>query len=411
MKKKLFARATTGKTKFLELETEGAYLITRWGYIDGKQQETRELCEEKNVGKSNATTPEEQAISEFERKFKKKKESGYLEEAAFKAKGTTEQVPDLSSLQKQFCPCKPIAKSPKDALTHGYLADRKYNGVNIILVKDGDSFPHIYTRRIDDITEQLFQLKEIYEIFDLMKPKSMILVELIYRNNDDIEVPEKLRALINKRRSAEAVKERYIEISKDGYISPIIFDVLFWDDMFWGDREFIERRLLLKLIYEEKVPTQELFTQKLVDKGKKLGWEGFILRDPTGTIAYTMNGKAKRTGSWKWKYEETDDFIVVDAVYGKGKHDKYFARFKLAQYDKDGVLIDCGYCGPGRLKVTELQEIYNDREENKKYRVKPYMVVEVVYRVRTKDDKLEFPVLQRIRDDKKFTECIYNTKT
>jgi ATP-dependent DNA ligase len=184
---------------------------------------------------------------------------------------------------------------------------------------------------------------------------------------------------------------------------------MFWGGKFVGDENFGYRRSLLVKHIGKNVPQDFKFNESLIKHGRKEKWEGFILRKRAGKIVYTMNGKAKRTGSWKWKYEETDDFIVVDAEYGKGKHDKYFARFKLAQYDKNGELIDCGYCGPGTLKITELEEIYKNRKAvGGVYKIKPYMVIEVAYRVRTKDGKLEFPVFQRIRDDKKDEECVYD---
>ena len=147
MKTKLYAKSTSGKTKFIELEVDGAYLITRWGYADGKIQETKELCEAKNTGKVNATTAEQQAIEEFERKKKKKMDEGYTENKMIIGILQVDK-PDLSNLQKRFCPCKPIAKPPKDALSGEYLADRKYNGVNLIITKERQHSGHIYTRRI-----------------------------------------------------------------------------------------------------------------------------------------------------------------------------------------------------------------------------------------------------------------------
>lgn len=405
MKKRLEAISTSGKTKFIEIEAKDEYLITRWGYVDGKVQETKEKCEAKNVGKKNFISAEEQAVIRLERKAKKKMDEGYTPPGII----IVNKEPNLSALQKQFAPCKPIAKPPKDVFTGGYLADRKFNGVNIILVKDKDLNPHIYTRRIDDITEQLYQLSEVKCIFNHIPAESMILVELIYISNGS-EKPENLRALINKRRSAQAVKERYDKISKNGAITLIAFDVMFWKGSFIGDKDFTERRSILIRNMEENVPVDCIFNQQLIDKGKRYGWEGFVLRKPDGKITYTMNGKAKRFGSWKWKYEITDDFIVVDAEYGKGKHDGYFARFKLAQYDKNGDLVDCGYCGPGNLKVNELKEIHAARKAlGGIYTVKPYMVIEVLFRARASGGvKLEFPVFKRIRDDKKPTECIFN---
>jgi ATP-dependent DNA ligase len=406
MKKRLEAVATTGKIKFIEIEAENEYLITRWGYVDGKVQETKEKCEAMNIGKKNFISAEKQAILRLERKIKKKMESGYTVPGAVHL---VDKFPNLSALQKYFAPCKPIAKPPKDALSGGYLADRKYNGVNLIITKDKNGFGHIYTRRIDDITKNLEDLPEFEKVVKAIPSKSMLLIELIYVNNNRVEEPEHLRALINKRRSKEAVHERYHKINKNGKIVLMVFDVMFWNGKNMCDVPFLKRRGGLDSMMSFRVPVAVEFTQRLIDlqKGK---WEGFVLRKPDGKITYTMNGKAKRFGSWKWKYEITDDFIVVGAEYGKGKRDRYFSRFKLAQYNKDGDLVDCGYCGPGNLKVAELEDLHKNRKATDgTYNIKPYMVIEVLFRARASGGvKLEFPVFKRIRDDKKPTECIYN---
>lgn len=59
--------------------TEGADICTEYGQIDGKKQLARKTAEAKNTGRSNATTPEQQAVSEaksmwthrVERKYRK----------------------------------------------------------------------------------------------------------------------------------------------------------------------------------------------------------------------------------------------------------------------------------------------------------------------------------------------------
>ena len=416
MKKKLEGLSRSGKRKFIELEAKDQYLITKWGFVDGKTQETKEKCEPKNIGKSNEISAEEQAIVRLERKVKKKIDEGYIDISSpinmvgKKGVGMSPilhiEEPNLSALQKYFTPCKPITKPPKDALTGEYLADRKYNGVNLILTKDQNGVNHIYTRRIDDITENLEDLHEFSYVLRKMRHNSMLLVELIYVKNNGEEAPEYLRALINKRRSKEAVHERYHKINKDGCINVMVFDVMFWNGKNVCDEPFLKRRGILDSQMSFNVPVSIKFNQKMIDtyKGR---WEGFILREPDGKIKYSMNGKAIRTGSWKWKYQTTEDFIVVDAIYGKGKHDKYFARFKLGQYDENGEIVDCGFCGPGNLKVEELKELHKNRKNvDGSYKIDPFMVIEVQFRARASGGiKLEFPVFKRIRDDKKHTEC------
>lgn len=424
MKTKLLAKSTSGKTKFIELEVDGNYLVTRWGYIDGKQQETKELCEAKNIGKVNATTAHEQAILDYNRKIKKKKDEGYIDEnlwvsnmvgtpASGQLPTKQDELPNLSNLQKYFCPCKPIVKPPKDCLNGLYLADRKFNGVNLIWTRDENGRHHIYTRRIEDITDNIIWMPEFQKIEKHLANNSMILLELTYFDNTRssstvLERPEQLRGIINSKRSLADVKKHYDVISQTGYIMPVIFDVMFWESKFMGNYFFEFRRRKLIQHFPAYVASCDVFNKHSINKGKENGFEGFILRELKGKLTYTMNGKAKRFGSWKYKFEETDDFVVIMAEKGKGKNDKYFARFNLIQYDKNGLIIDCGYCGPGTLKVEELKELYKERSDsNGDYKILPFLVVEVLYRARTKDGKLEFPVLQRIRDDKKPEECIY----
>ena len=402
MKKRIEAISRTGKIKFLELEANGENLITRWGYVDGKVQETTEKCEEKNIGKSNYISAEMSALAEFERKLKKKMEEGYDTPENIKKKlEAGEEKPNLRSLQKYFTPCKPIAKKPKTPFDGTFVAERKFNGVNIIFVVDEDGEKQIYTRSIDDITENVEDLTVFDVILKRMKKGSMVLVELIYTTNH-IEYPQALRAIINARSTKEKVHTRYDELIKKGALVAVPFDIMFWNGIFVGDQPFVKRRNVLSK-YFINTPEVVNFTEKVADKGKNLGWEGFILRKNDSIIEYTMNGKASRKGSWKYKFEQTDDFFIVDAEYGKGKNADYFARFKLAQYDKNGKMIDCGYAGPGKMTQKQLRELYAERSDSDgDYKLKPYLVIEVEFRARQPDTaKLEFPIFSRIRDDKK----------
>lgn len=400
-KKRLEALSQTGKVKFIEVEVDGPYLITRWGYVDGKVRETKELCLPKNIGKANETTAEAQAVLQFERKIKRKIEEGYSEGSV-----KVDTRPDLDSLQKYFAPCKPISKPPADCLNGSYLADRKYNGVNIIFTRGKDA--HVYTRRIDEITNNVSEIPEIRQVLEAIPEGTLLLSELVYINNDGMEEPEMLRGLINKSRTKEIVMNHYREIIKRGKLIPVIFDVLFWKNKDMTAVQFLERRKILSSVDSFIVPKMYKFNKRLIEIARKENWEGFILRKPNGTLKFTMNGKPARFGSWKWKFEYTDDFIVLDATHGKGKHSGHFARFLLGQFNRDGDILEMGWCGPGKLSNEELDELYAERNLNDQYKVEPYLVVEVLYRTRTKYGKLEFPVLQRIRDDKRPEECIYN---
>ena len=61
--------------------------------------------------------------------------------------------------------------------------------------------------------------------------------------------------------------------------------------------------------------------------------------------------------------------------------------------------------GPGVLKHAELEELTKEIDSGKR---KFPFVAEVEFREQHEDSfKLEHPVFQRIRDDKKVEECLY----
>jgi len=82
---KLYALASTGKVKTWQIEVhetmEGIGIITTsHGYLDGKIQSNPKLIRKgKNIGKSNETTPYQQAFNEAESKWKSKKDQNYIE--------------------------------------------------------------------------------------------------------------------------------------------------------------------------------------------------------------------------------------------------------------------------------------------------------------------------------------------
>lgn len=81
----LYAIAKTGKTKQWKIYVENVcgqiFIVNEYGYVDGKQAQTRRLIEEgKNVGKANETTPEQQAVLEAQSKFTKQVKAGYTED-------------------------------------------------------------------------------------------------------------------------------------------------------------------------------------------------------------------------------------------------------------------------------------------------------------------------------------------
>jgi len=69
--------STTGAKQIMEIWSNDNTFTVRWGQLEGKMQEKVTECFEKNVGKTNYITPNEQAIKEAEAYHVRKVKSGY----------------------------------------------------------------------------------------------------------------------------------------------------------------------------------------------------------------------------------------------------------------------------------------------------------------------------------------------
>ena len=76
----LYARASSGKVKQWAVHTVGDLIVTEYGYLTGKKQLSEKQAKAKNVGKSNETTPEEQAELEAQSLWKRQVDKGYIED-------------------------------------------------------------------------------------------------------------------------------------------------------------------------------------------------------------------------------------------------------------------------------------------------------------------------------------------
>lgn len=81
-KKVLFGAAKTGKFKIWSVWTEGEVLYIQHGAEGGKQQLKEEKVKGKNIGRSNETTPAQQAELEAMSRWRKQIDKGYREDKA-----------------------------------------------------------------------------------------------------------------------------------------------------------------------------------------------------------------------------------------------------------------------------------------------------------------------------------------
>ncbi len=79
----LYKKTSTGATQMWQIGVDGNNIIVNFGQVDGKIQRTEEIIKDgKNAGRSNATTPEQQALAEATAKWEGKIKKGYVEDVS-----------------------------------------------------------------------------------------------------------------------------------------------------------------------------------------------------------------------------------------------------------------------------------------------------------------------------------------
>ena len=75
----LFKKDSKGRMRIWTIRTEGPEIIENYGLITGKQARNNKTCKGKNLGRSNETSPEEQAKKEMISRVAKKRDEGYVD--------------------------------------------------------------------------------------------------------------------------------------------------------------------------------------------------------------------------------------------------------------------------------------------------------------------------------------------
>ena len=88
---KLYKKTSTGADQYWQIETEGSWIIERYGKVGGKEIVAKDLIKEgKNIGRANETTPKMQAQAEAQSKWEAKIKKGYVEDLKRAQAGKTD---------------------------------------------------------------------------------------------------------------------------------------------------------------------------------------------------------------------------------------------------------------------------------------------------------------------------------
>lgn len=158
----LYIRGSKGKERAWSVRTEGADIIVSHGILGGKITEKKTTAKGKNIGKSNETTPEQQAILEAQSKWDKQVDrEDYHEDI------------DKAGLQLRPMLSLDYTKVPHRVRWNQAVAQPKLDGLRLTV---GNRFvPGGY---VEGEFEMLTRKGEVYQVPHLIKPCDILLREV-----------------------------------------------------------------------------------------------------------------------------------------------------------------------------------------------------------------------------------------
>jgi len=264
----LYKKDTKGKTRVLNISTVGDQLIQESGLLNGALVRHIKTCRGKNIGKSNETTPEAQAISEMNSKVAEKLTEGYfrtIEEAEH-----IEVI--LPMLAKSFKDEQQKIDWSKDAYCQRKLDGMRclafiQNGEVTLMSRDGKVI-----QNMDHIIRSLSNIKE-----------AVVLDGELYA--EGLNFQENMR-LIKKYRPQESEQIKY-------HVYDRVSDLPFIQriDHKYGE-QCSEIRIVETYPIENEDQLKQLHAQFISE-----GFEGTILR--WGQEGYKVNGRSSNLLKYK----------------------------------------------------------------------------------------------------------------
>jgi len=292
----LYKRAVSGKTVSWQISVRDvgdgtAEIVVVHGYVDGKQQTVRDLITEgKNEGRTNSTTPLEQAIAEAQSAWTHRKDRGHYGEdvEGNESAGKRALAPMLAQTYEH--------QAGKVDWNNAY-AQPKYDGNRCLARKDGGVV--VLTSR----TGKVFDLPHIEEALQCVMRSGDVFDGEIYQHGVPLN---EIRSLVTRYRSESEKLQYHI------YDAPI-------------DAPFLERSVVIQGRMTKaagsvlsRVPTIRVATELELMKFQAdciaEGYEGAMLR--WGEAPYEAG---KRSQSLlKVKTFMDAEFCIVDVREGRG---------------------------------------------------------------------------------------------
>lgn len=428
-------------------------IVTEWGAIkDGKRKKHGDTSDRPGPkgkrGTKSFVNAADNACFNMDRMIRKKMEEGYVEvgiDGRPLTGGPIEEPqydPPVEIRFDEALPKNLCFSKPKNSVTEKHIRaleeqddlilTRKVNGMMVIAQIDEKGVPHLYTRRMDPLTEHFPHL--CLALMNMDFPACSILLFEAFMGAGN-----KKKDLLRVQSVMRSKPERGLKIQQeDEWMKFYLLRIPVWKGRYLEHEMTCEQLCHLIentftdrfLEYEDNDAGRFLYAlenfEGPVDAAKAEaekydyeGWVGYQRSATFGNYSFSFHGKPDRPSCcFKMKPEYEDDFIAFfnpdestkrdpQGSWGTGKNTGKLGTISLFQMDPNtGEVIYICECGSG---FTDKQ-----RDEMSDPSLFP-MVVTVKYTSRqyTSDgddtNALEFPRFDQIHPDKKEDE-VYNPR-
>lgn len=364
----LYKQTSTGKIQQWTISVEKNKVTTVYGLVGGKLQTTVDIVKEgKNLGRSNATTPETQAQAEAQQSYDGKLKEGYVTD--IKLAGSTKNT--LDAVEPMLA--HPIENKEK-YVTFPAWSQPKFDGLRCIaILKNGKAT--LYSRTQKEYITIPHINEEIERIFKDYLPalvNGLVLDGELYNHKFKKDF-NKITSLI-KRDDVHPDHE---------LVQYHIYDVVGPSD--YSERVSVLWTPLKEAKYCFAVETKEVKSRDELEEYQaecvERGYEGCMYRSKTGGYEHKRSSTLLKVKTFK-----DAEFKIVDVEEGNGKLMDRVGAFHCEL--KDGRTF--------KAKPACTLEQSKEYWDNRKACIGKWATVK--YQNLTPDGVPRFPVMKCIRD-------------
>src|SRR3989344_3040284 len=334
-------------------------------------------------------------------------------------KEATEKIQEAYDKTTDFAEVFPKAHDIKDAFRIvGCPAafEYKYDGFRAMINKDLSGKIKIFTRRLEEVTDQFPDIIEYVK--KNIKAKSFII------DAEAVGYDFSTKKYTPFQTISQRIKRKYgiHEMARKYPIELTVFDIIYYENKNLIEEPFKKRRKLIEKIIREE-PFKIILAKQIITEDEKKVEEFYneaLSKNQEGLMAKNLDSPYKpgaRIGyAVKLKPEDNEfDLVITGAEWGTGKRAGWLTSFDISCLDED-ELKEVGKVSTGLkelkeegLSFVEMTEKLNDliiEEHGKKVEVRPEIVVSVAYQNIQKSPTyssgyaLRFPRIKTLRPDR-----------